>query len=162
MGKAEKLTFGVQNMSCASCVGRVEKALNALDGIGEARVNLTAETVRVTAHPEFNAGELDAALVQAGYPARKTTHRLRLSNMSCASCVGRVERALLAVPGVLSATVNLASEEARVETLEDADLLPALRDAAAKAGYPASVDAPEAPPPTPRRARKRRPSTSNG
>ena len=144
MGKAETLTFGVQNMSCASCVGRVEKALNALDGIGEARVNLAAETVRVTAHPAFNAGELDAALAQAGYPARKTTHRLRLSNMSCASCVGRVERALLAVPGVLSATVNLASEEARVETLEDADLLPALRDAAAKAGYPASVDTPEA------------------
>ncbi|MFG6529068.1 MULTISPECIES: heavy metal translocating P-type ATPase [unclassified Sulfitobacter] len=144
MGKAETLTFGVQNMSCASCVGRVEKALNALDGIGEARVNLAAETVRVTAHPAFNAGELDAALAQAGYPARKTTHRLRLSNMSCASCVGRVERALLAVPGVLSATVNLASEEARVEILEDADLLPALHDAAAKAGYPASVDTPGA------------------
>ncbi|MFG6583016.1 heavy metal translocating P-type ATPase [Sulfitobacter sp. 1A12779] len=144
MGKAETLTFGVQNISCASCVGRVEKALNALEGIGEARVNLAAETVRVTAHPAFNAGELDAALAQAGYPARKTTHRLRLSNMSCASCLGRVERALLAVPGVLSTTVNLASEEARVETLEDADLLPALRDAAAKAGYPASVDTPEA------------------
>ncbi|WP_411975332.1 heavy metal translocating P-type ATPase [Sulfitobacter faviae] len=144
MGKAETLTFGVQNMSCASCVGRVEKTLNALEGVDEARVNLAAETVRVTAHPAFDAGKLDAALTQAGYPARKTTHRLRLSNMSCASCVGRVERALLAVPGVLSATVNLASEEARVETLEDADLLPALRDAAAKAGYLASVDAPEA------------------
>ncbi|MFG6569385.1 heavy metal translocating P-type ATPase [Sulfitobacter sp. 1A13679] len=144
MGKAETLTFGVQNMSCASCVGRVEKALNALEGVGEARVNLAAETVRVTAHPALDAGELDTALAQAGYPARKTTHRLRLSNMTCASCLGRVERALLAVPGVLSATVNLASEEARVETLEDADLLPALRDAAAKAGYPASVDTPEA------------------
>ncbi|MFG6565991.1 heavy metal translocating P-type ATPase [Sulfitobacter sp. 1A13421] len=144
MGKAETLTFGVQNMSCASCVGRVEKALNALEGVDEARVNLAAEAVRVTAHPAFNAGELDAALAQAGYPARKTTHRLRLSNMSCASCVGRVERALLPVPGVLSATVNLASEEARVETLEDADLLPALRDAAAEAGYPVSVDTPEA------------------
>ena len=144
MGKAETLTFGVQNMSCASCVGRVEKALNALEGVDEARVNLAAETVRVTAHPALDAGELDTALAQAGYPARKTTHRLRLSNMTCASCLGRVERALLAVPGVLSATVNLASEEARVETLEDADLLPALRDAAAKAGYPASVDTPEA------------------
>ncbi|MFG6498516.1 heavy metal translocating P-type ATPase [Sulfitobacter sp. 1A13191] len=144
MGKAETLTFGVQNMSCASCVGRVEKALNALDGIGEARVNLAAETVRVTAHPALDAGELDTALAQAGYPARKTTHRLRLSNMTCASCLGRVERALLAVSGVLSATVNLTSEEARVEILEDADLLPALRDAAAKAGYPASVDTPEA------------------
>ncbi|MDF3360002.1 copper-translocating P-type ATPase [Sulfitobacter sp. Ks41] len=144
MGKAETLTFGVQNMSCASCVGRVEKALNALEGVDEARVNLAAETVRVTAHPALDAGELDTALAQAGYPARKTTRRLRLSNMTCASCLGRVERALLAVPGVLSATVNLASEEARVETLEDADLLPALRDAAAKAGYPASVDTPEA------------------
>ena len=141
MRKADTLTFGVQNMSCASCVGRVEKALNALEGLHDARVNLAAENVRVTTEPGFDAAKLDVALTQAGYPARKTTHRLRLSNMSCASCVGRVERALLAVPGVISASVNLASEEATVESLEDADLLPALRDAAAQAGYPASVDA---------------------
>jgi Au+-exporting ATPase len=34
--------------------------------------------------------------------------------MTCASCVGRVERALSAVPGVLSANVNLATESAEV------------------------------------------------
>ena len=88
MRKADTLTFGVQNMSCASCVGRVEKALNALEGLHDARVNLAAENVRVTTEPGFDGAMLDAALTQAGYPARKTTHRLRLSNMNCASCVG--------------------------------------------------------------------------
>ncbi|MEM5543451.1 heavy metal translocating P-type ATPase [Sulfitobacter sp. AS92] len=147
MDDADTLTFGVQNMSCASCVGRVEKAVNAVEGVREARVNLAAENLRVSTAPGFDAAKVEAALTQAGYPARKTTHRLKLSNMSCASCVGRVERALSAVPGVLSASVNLATEEAQVETLEDANLLTALRDAAAQAGYPATLDTPGTPGP---------------
>ncbi|QCP14678.1 copper-translocating P-type ATPase [Pseudoduganella umbonata] len=56
--------------------------------------------------------------------------------MSCAACVGRVEKALAAVPGVRSASVNLATETARVET--DAPLpFDALRAAVEQAGYEA-------------------------
>ncbi|SFG25414.1 heavy metal translocating P-type ATPase [Sulfitobacter dubius] len=144
MDKTDTLTFGVQNMSCASCVGRVEKALNTVNGVHDVRVNLAAENVRIATAPGFDAAKVAAALRQAGYPARTATHRLRLSNMTCASCVGRVERALLAVPGVISASVNLASEEAQVEVLEDANLLSTLHDAAAQAGYLAAVDTQDA------------------
>jgi Cu+-exporting ATPase len=70
---------------------------------------------------------------------------IAVGGMTCASCSGRVERALKKVPGVLDATVNLATESARI-TYADADQMPArLRRAVRDAGYevrtPAQVDA---------------------
>ena len=56
--------------------------------------------------------------------------------MSCASCVGRVERALLAVPGVVEARVNLATESATVDGVADPDALVA---AIRQAGYAATL-----------------------
>jgi Cu+-exporting ATPase len=64
---------------------------------------------------------------------------LAISGMSCASCAGRVERALAAVPGVVKASVNLASDRATVEALAGV-LRPAdLIDAARRAGYGAEL-----------------------
>jgi P-type Cu+ transporter len=67
--------------------------------------------------------------------------RLKVSGMSCASCVGRVEKALLKQPGVSSAAVNLATETASV-VLQDGAPVEPLLVALAKAGYPATLDAP--------------------
>jgi Cu+-exporting ATPase len=67
--------------------------------------------------------------------------------MTCASCVGRVERALNKVPGVKSVSVNLANERAHLELLGQID--PQLLLAAvSKAGYSASVWQAEQPQPT--------------
>ena len=138
------LTFGVENMSCASCVGRVEKVLGGVEGVHTAQVNLATESVKVTTDADVDTLRMVEAMAQAGYPARLITHRLRIANMSCASCVGRVERALAAVPGVVSAAVNLATEEAQVQALDHPDTLSALQAAAAQAGYPATLDAGDA------------------
>ena len=54
--------------------------------------------------------------------------------MTCASCVGRVEKAIKAVPGVASAAVNLAAERAHVE-LADPGRTPAVIEAIRKVGY---------------------------
>jgi Cu+-exporting ATPase len=75
------------------------------------------------------------------YPAMPSpnTFDLPITGMTCASCVGRVERALRKVPGVTNATVNLANERAHVEVAEPID--PASLIAAVdKAGYGASLE----------------------
>ena len=67
-----------------------------------------------------------------------TTFDLPISGMTCASCVGRVERALNKVPGVQSVSVNLANERAHVEVAGQMD--PAVLIAAVeKAGYTATL-----------------------
>jgi Au+-exporting ATPase len=113
----------VEGMSCASCVGRIEKALKAVPGVQEANVNLATETaeVRVAAPADYRA--LVGAIERAGYAVPVSTTELAIEGMTCASCVGRVERALHTVPGVTAARVNLATERAVVEGGADARLL---------------------------------------
>ncbi|RZT09231.1 Cu+-exporting ATPase [Duganella sp. CF402] len=73
---------------------------------------------------------------------------IKIEGMSCASCVGRVERVLAAVPGVDNVSVNLATELARVESAQPLDFA-VLAQAIDKAGYQASLaDAPAAAPST--------------
>ncbi len=130
----QPLSIQIDNMSCASCVGRVERSLRAVSGVTEARVNLASERAEVQGG---QAGELALALEHAGYPPRRETVRLRIEGMSCASCSGRVERALAAVPGVVAARVNLAAETAEVDRLAGSAGMPDLVAAAKAAGYAA-------------------------
>jgi Cu+-exporting ATPase len=133
------LKLSVEGMTCASCVGRVERALRAVPGVASAAVNLAGESAQVRYDAPADAAGIVAALAQAGYPARTAEVALDIENMSCASCVGRVEKALAATPGVLEARVNLAAETAQVRYLEGQVSPEALVQAAASAGYPATV-----------------------
>jgi len=130
-------TFAVQEMSCASCVGRVEETLSAVPGVQKVRVNLAAETVTLTVPEGFDMAAVVEALDRAGYPAVIEIHRFSIENMSCGSCVGRVERALATVPGVISVSVNLAQEEATLRVL--GAHAGSVAQAAAAAGYPARL-----------------------
>ncbi|SEP76553.1 heavy metal translocating P-type ATPase [Thalassovita taeanensis] len=134
-----KLKLSVEGMTCASCVGRVEQALNAVPGVTEAHVNLANETAQIRFQAPADAAGLVAALKASGYPARSQTAALDIEGMTCASCVGRVEQALGAVPGVTAARVNLASESAQVDYLEGQVDTAALLRAVAGAGYAATA-----------------------
>ena len=149
-GPARTLQLQVAGMTCASCVQRVEKALEAVPGVVQASVNLATEQATVQAGPAVRAETLAAAVAKAGYEVVMDEATLQVEGMTCASCVARVEKALLKVPGVTSATVNLATERATVSMLSTvpvADLLAA----AEKAGYAAHGLADAAPPARPRR-----------
>ncbi|MGH1423481.1 MAG: heavy metal translocating P-type ATPase [Pseudooceanicola sp.] len=133
------LTLQIDGMSCAACAGRVERTLTALPSVQSAKVNLAGETVRVALDGDANLNDMTGALASAGYPARNANARLQIDGMTCASCVGRVEKALLAVPGVIEARVNLASENATVVYVAGAVSPADLVAASDAAGYPAKV-----------------------
>ena len=139
--------FPVEGMTCGSCVARVEKALAATPGVKESSVNFATEQASVKAGREVTLDMLKAAVKKAGYAVGDTAGaalgeasvRLKIGDMTCASCVSRVEKALKQVPGVLSAEVNLATETAEVTLTRDAATLPQLIAAVEKAGYRAEA-----------------------
>lgn len=120
----------IEGMTCASCVGRVERALAALAGVEAASVNLATERADVRVDGRVTRADLVKVIEDAGYGVPATGPvEISIEGMTCASCVGRVERALLAAPGVITATVNLATERARVQgtgSLDSAALLAAI------------------------------------
>ena len=130
--------FPVDGMTCASCVARVEKALAATPGVKEASVNFATEQASVRTSGEVSMATLKAAVEKAGYAVGEQSLRLAIGDMTCASCVARVEKALKQVPGVLSAEVNLATETANITLVGGAATLPQLIAAVDKAGYRAS------------------------
>ncbi len=131
------LTLPVEGMTCASCVGRVERALKAVPGVTEASVNLATERAEVVTDGSVDRALLVSAVEGAGYSVPQSAQVLSIEGMTCASCVARVERALTAVPGVTAASVNLATETASVSgAAASADLIRAI----AAIGYTATPD----------------------
>jgi Cu+-exporting ATPase len=136
---SETTTFDlpIAGMTCASCAGRVERALSKVRGASAVSVNLATEQARVQA-PGDSLPALMDAVHQAGYSVPQQTLELSIDGMTCASCVGRVERALAKVAGVKSVSVNLANERAHLELLGQV-AAQTLIEAVSKAGYSASV-----------------------
>ena len=110
-------SFPVEGMTCASCVRRVEKAISAVPGVRAAAVNLATERADVTLGAPATPQAVIAAIRSAGYEVAGSSFELGVEGMTCASCVKRVEKAIAGVPGVLSASVNLATERATVKAV---------------------------------------------
>ena len=129
-----KVTLKIEGMTCASCVGRVEAALKKVDGVQSASVNLATERADITLDKPVNRQALVEAIEQSGYDVPAEHIELSIKGMTCASCVGRVEKALKAISGVKEANVNLATERATITGTASVDALIAAID---KAGYDA-------------------------
>jgi len=132
-------TLSITGMTCASCVGRVEKALKKVEGVESAQVNLATEKAVVSSSEPLDLMVLTKAVERAGYEVSATQPiELEIDGMTCASCVARVEKALKKVTGVQQANVNLATERAWVQgntQLQINDLIQAVQ----KAGYTAKL-----------------------
>ena len=122
-------------MTCAACVGRVERGLKKVDGVGLANVNLATERATIKFDPSKTTPKLLFEKVkEIGYEPITQSLEFGVTGMTCAACVGRVERALKKVDGVLEANVNLATERATVK-LVPAQSLAHLKRAIREAGY---------------------------
>ncbi|QYN43480.1 copper-translocating P-type ATPase [Gilliamella sp. ESL0441] len=71
--KTVEYNFYVEDMSCASCVSRVEKAIKKVDGVIDVSVNLATEKATVKANSNVNLATLMSAVDKAGYHAVKMT-----------------------------------------------------------------------------------------
>ena len=131
-----EVTLPVEGMTCASCVQRIEKTVARVPGVLSVRVNLATERATVDFDAESaSVDAITAAIERAGYQTRAEEITLPVEGMTCASCVGRVERALKKVDGVSGATVNLANERATVQFAPGVADRAALVSAIEGAGY---------------------------
>ncbi|WP_424970538.1 heavy metal translocating P-type ATPase [Dinoroseobacter sp. S76] len=142
----QSFALSLTGLNCASCAGRAGRVLDALPSVSESVVNLATEEARVTLADPQALGDVSDALAKAGYAPRVARTTLTVTKMSCASCAGRVERLLQALPGVQEASVNLAAETATLRYLEGATSPAQLMATATEAGFPASLASGDSPP----------------
>ncbi|MFP8957893.1 heavy metal translocating P-type ATPase [Natrialbaceae archaeon A-CW3] len=131
----------ITGMSCATCSGSVEDAVADLEGVKEASANFATDEGVVEYDPESVSLEtIVDAIADAGYEAATEAESITVMGMSCSTCSGSVQEAVEALPGVLSADVNFASDEARVRynpaDVSRSDIHRAIEDA----GYEPVVD----------------------
>jgi len=133
--KSNKAHIHITGMTCTTCAATVEKALAEMPGMDKARVNFASEKASIEYDPEkVDLGKIKQAISQSGYGIAGKKSIFPVRGMTCASCVNRVEEALKSVPGVVSVAVNLASEKATVEYLDNVTVTD-LRRAVKEAGY---------------------------
>ena len=133
--KPQKASIHVTGMTCTTCAGTIEKALSEMPGVEQANVSFASEKAAIEYDPaRVDLAKIKNTILQAGYGVATRKSIFPVVGMTCASCVARVEKALSEVPGVVSASVNLASEKATVEYVEGTELA-ALRRAVKDAGY---------------------------
>ena len=130
------IAVGIDGMTCASCATRVEKVLKQLPGVTDATVNLATETATISGATD--AASVQRAIEKAGFSVPTESFTLDISGMTCASCSARVEKAFDKTPGVLEASVNLATEQATIKVAKGTTLS-TLIAAVERAGYGATV-----------------------
>jgi Cu+-exporting ATPase len=109
--------------------------------VEKAQVNFASEKAAIEYDPtKVDLAKITGAIEQLGYKAATRKSIFPVKGMTCASCVARVESALSSVPGVVSVNVNLASEKATVEYLDETDVAN-LQRAVRDAGYELGAEA---------------------
>jgi Cu+-exporting ATPase len=126
----------LRGMSCANCASTVEESLEGLAGVERATANFATDEGTVTYDPaEVPLADVYEAVEDAGYEVASETVTVGITDMSCANCAETNETVLLDTPGVVSADVNFATDEARVTYNPAEASLDDVYDAITDAGY---------------------------
>jgi len=126
----------IKGMHCASCVGRVEKAIKAVPGVDSVSVNLATERATIGFSEAPDLAGVAAAVKAAGYEPQTETAEFTVDKLNCASCVNRAEKAFKSLPGILEANVNLATKTATVTFATGETDIAEIEETVTKAGYP--------------------------
>ncbi len=132
----ERIDIPIKGMSCASCAARIETGLNTVPGVKQAVVNFAAEKAAVTFNPEqTDIFHLIKEVRSLGYDVKSDRITIPIRGMNCASCVSRVENAIMALKGVIEVNVNFALERALIEYIPELLSLRDIKKAIQDAGY---------------------------
>ncbi len=124
----------------------VEAAIRGVPGVRSAHANTGSGAVTVEYDPRrTTTAALAAALRPAGFRAGGAQTRIGIDNLRCTSCVGFIEDDLRATPGVLSASVNVGTQEATIAYLPQQTTLAQLHGVIAEWGYKARPTVSEEP-----------------
>ncbi len=145
MSLERELLLPVTGMTCANCAATVERTLGKTEGVAEASVNFASERATVRFDPtRVREDELLERVEKAGYGVATQRVELPITGMTCANCAATIERTLQSrVPGVVSASVNFATEKAVVEVVAGTGSWKELAAAIERAGYGVVDAAPE-------------------
>ena len=132
----KKAELKISGMHCATCAVNIEESLSQIKDVSKAQVNFGTDTAHVEFDPaKVSLTELEKAVRTAGYEVVNREVTLRIGGMVCATCVQTIEAALRALPGILSANVNLGTEKAYVIYNPSVSAIPDMKKAIEDAGY---------------------------
>ncbi|HOJ78657.1 MAG TPA: heavy metal translocating P-type ATPase [Bacillota bacterium] len=122
--KVQAVKLNIEGMTCSGCAANIAKKLQDKDGVVTATVNLATEKADIRFDAtKTNAQELIELINNLGYRAglvmddtkETATLNLKVNGMSCTACANRLEQMLNQLDGVVSATINFATETAIVK-----------------------------------------------
>jgi copper ion binding protein len=144
----------VKGLTCGNCEEAVQQALEAVEGVVSVLVSQTRRRAWVAARQASDTA-LTEAVQGLGYQARILHNSAEplpeaaaampleaafaVSGMTCASCVGIIEHALLQEPGVLAASVALSTTRAQITYDANLVTLETLKETIGSVGYDAAV-----------------------
>jgi Cu+-exporting ATPase len=133
---SQRLDLPVRGMHCAGCAANIERGLRAVDGIEQANVNFASSLATVVFDPTVvKPDAFVSAIREIGYDVGTVSVEIPIEGIVCASCIQKIEQALLGLRGVIKAAVNLATGKARVEYLPAETNMGELRRAIEATGY---------------------------
>ncbi|WP_254538794.1 heavy metal translocating P-type ATPase [Halomarina litorea] len=131
-----KSQIDIQGMSCANCSQTITDAVESVDGVSDANINFATDEGSVEYDPDdVSLGQIFDAIEDAGYSPVTDSVNIGITDMSCANCSETVQDALERTPGVVSADVNFATDEAQVTYNPAEASLSDFYDAIEDAGY---------------------------
>lgn len=135
-----KASLKIQGMTCAACAAKIEKALNKMEGVKEANVNLAMEKASIDYDNNVvGVDDFNQKIKDLGYTLIVDKIDLKIEGMSCAACAAKIEKKLNKLPGFTKATVNLTTEKASIAYLETITGIKDFKEAIESLGYKAQV-----------------------